>query len=73
MTVKIDSMSHDGRGVAHVNGKAVFVERAITGETVEMKVMNKKKTYLSLKILFYYNYHYSLFLFDSFISYFFSL
>ena len=43
---KIDSMSHDGRGVAHVGGKALFVERAITGETVEVKVMKKKKTYL---------------------------
>jgi 23S rRNA (uracil1939-C5)-methyltransferase len=42
---KIDSMSHDGRGVAHVGGKAVFIERAITGETVEAKIMKKKKTY----------------------------
>eukprot|EP00026_Physarum_polycephalum_P003645 Phypoly_transcript_03658.p1 GENE.Phypoly_transcript_03658~~Phypoly_transcript_03658.p1 ORF type:complete len:466 (+),score=56.83 Phypoly_transcript_03658:994-2391(+) len=45
ITAKIDSMSHDGRGVAHVGGKAVFIERAITGETVEAKIMKKKKTF----------------------------
>jgi 23S rRNA (uracil1939-C5)-methyltransferase len=33
-TVQIDSMSHDGRGVAHIDGKAVFVPRALPGETV---------------------------------------
>ena len=30
--VTIESLSHDGRGVAHVDGKAVFVDGALPGE-----------------------------------------
>ena len=32
----ITSLSHDGRGVAHVGGKAVFVAGALPGETVRL-------------------------------------
>ncbi|MEZ5541675.1 MAG: 23S rRNA (uracil(1939)-C(5))-methyltransferase RlmD [Pseudomonadota bacterium] len=32
--VTIESLSHDGRGVAHVAGKAVFIEGGLPGETV---------------------------------------
>ncbi len=31
----IESLSHEGRGVAHVEGKAVFIDSALPGETVE--------------------------------------
>ena len=31
----IDSFTHDGRGVAHVDGKAVFIDCALPGEEVE--------------------------------------
>ena len=31
----IESLSHDGRGVAHVDGKAVFIDEALPGETLE--------------------------------------
>lgn len=30
--VTVESMSHDGRGVAHVDGKAVFIDGALPGE-----------------------------------------
>lgn len=30
--VEIESLSHDGRGVAHVDGKAVFIDGALPGE-----------------------------------------
>ena len=32
----IDSLSHDGRGVARVDGKVVFVDGALPGESVEI-------------------------------------
>ncbi len=32
---RIESLSHDGRGVAHLDGKAVFIDGALPGERVE--------------------------------------
>ncbi|HBA66040.1 MAG TPA: 23S rRNA (uracil(1939)-C(5))-methyltransferase, partial [Methylococcaceae bacterium] len=31
----IDSLTHDGRGVAHVDGKAVFIDAALPDEELE--------------------------------------
>lgn len=45
MSVVIESMDHDGRGVAHVDGKAVFIEGALPGETVEYSAYRKKPSY----------------------------
>jgi len=33
--VTIESLAHDGRGVTHVDGKAVFIDEALPGEEVE--------------------------------------
>jgi 23S rRNA (uracil1939-C5)-methyltransferase len=33
--VTIESLTHDGRGVAHVNGKVVFIDEALPGEQIE--------------------------------------
>jgi 23S rRNA (uracil1939-C5)-methyltransferase len=40
---KIESLDHEGRGVAHVDGKVVFVEGALPGETVRYLPSRKKK------------------------------
>jgi len=32
---KIESIDHEGNGVAHVDGKVTFIDGGITGETVE--------------------------------------
>jgi len=34
VTVEIESLSHDGRGVAHSDGKTVFIHGALPGETI---------------------------------------
>ena len=41
----IDALSHDGRGVAHVNGKAVFVADALPGERVRAKLVRRHRDF----------------------------
>ncbi|MDH5377429.1 MAG: 23S rRNA (uracil(1939)-C(5))-methyltransferase RlmD [Gammaproteobacteria bacterium] len=44
-TVEIETLSHDGRGIARVEGKTVFVSRALPGETVEISYTLSKKNF----------------------------
>ncbi|MDR2881288.1 MAG: 23S rRNA (uracil(1939)-C(5))-methyltransferase RlmD [Azoarcus sp.] len=41
----IESLDHEGRGIVRVDGKAVFVEGALPGETVEYEVLRARPTY----------------------------
>jgi 23S rRNA (uracil1939-C5)-methyltransferase len=41
----IESLDHEGRGVAHHEGKAVFVDGALTGEIVEASTYRRKDNY----------------------------
>lgn len=38
----IESLSHEGRGVAHLDGKTVFIENALPGEQVEFKYVSRR-------------------------------
>ena len=42
---RIESLSHEGRGVARVDGKAVFIEGALPGEQVRFQVTKRRKSY----------------------------
>lgn len=44
MTI-IESLDHEGRGVAHVEGKTIFIEGALPGETVEYSTYKKKPSF----------------------------
>lgn len=48
-TLQIESLSHEGRGVAHVNGKVCFVEGALPGETVEARYVNSRRQFDELR------------------------
>ena len=41
----IDSLSPEGRGVAHIEGKATFVDGALPGETVRAKYHKRRKRF----------------------------
>jgi len=45
MTVTIESLDHEGRGIAHVEGKVIFIEGALPGEKVTYSVFKKKRSY----------------------------
>ncbi len=41
----IESLDQEGRGVAHVNGKAIFIEGALPGEVVTFNAYRKKPSF----------------------------
>ena len=43
--VSIESLSHDGRGVAHLDGKAVFIDGALPGEIVSFEYLVARKKF----------------------------
>ncbi len=51
VTVTIESLSHDGRGVSHVNGKVVFIDEALPGETLEFVYTDSRKDYAEGKVV----------------------
>jgi len=43
--VTIESLDQEGRGVAHADGKVIFIEGALTGETVSYSSYRKKPSF----------------------------
>jgi len=48
--VTIESLTHDGRGAAHVDGKVVFIDEALPGEEVEFIYTDSRKDYAEGKV-----------------------
>jgi len=44
-TAQIVNLSHDGKGIARINGKATFIQRALPEETVEFQYTSIKKDF----------------------------
>ena len=49
--VTIEAVAAEGRSLAHVDGAVVFVEFAVPGDIVNVKVTKKKKNYMEGFIL----------------------
>lgn len=43
--VIVESLDHEGRGIAHADGKVIFIEGALTGERVTYNSYRKKPSY----------------------------
>ncbi len=41
----VESLSHDGRGVARIDGKATFIDGALTGKHVRARVLQRHRRY----------------------------
>lgn len=50
ITVTVDSFSHDGRGLARIDGKVVFIDGALPGEKVRFQITNNRRDYADAKI-----------------------
>ncbi|MBF6648013.1 23S rRNA (uracil(1939)-C(5))-methyltransferase RlmD [Methylobacter sp. BlB1] len=49
--VTIESLAHDGRGVAHVDGKVVFIDESLPGEEVEFVYTEIRRDYAEGKVV----------------------
>lgn len=53
--VLIESLDHYGRGVAHINGKVIFIFNALPEEVVDIEIIEDKKSYSIGKVIKYIN------------------
>lgn len=44
-TATVERFTHDGRGLAYADGKAVFIEQALPGETVRFRYTDRRRDY----------------------------
>lgn len=51
LTLTIDRLSDEGRGIAFAEGKSFFVAGALPGETVRVRVQSEKKDYAQARLL----------------------
>lgn len=48
--IKIESLDHNGRGIAKLNNKVVFVSNALPDEIVEINILNEKSKYIEADV-----------------------
>ena len=46
----IEKMSHEGRGIGHLDGRVVFVEGALIGETVKINIFKKTPKFAEARV-----------------------
>ena len=51
VTATISSLTHDGRGVTHIDGKAVFIDAALPGEEVEFLYTEIRRDFAEAKVV----------------------
>lgn len=51
VTAQVEKFSHDGRGIARINGKTTFIQNALPDETVMFQYLQKKRDYDEGRVL----------------------
>lgn len=51
IVVTIDSLDHQGRGIAHVDNFVIFIFNALVGEKVEIEIIKIKKKIIEAKVV----------------------
>jgi 23S rRNA (uracil1939-C5)-methyltransferase len=49
--VEVERIASEGKCIAHVDGKAVFIEGVVPGDVIDLKVTRKKKSFLEGKAI----------------------
>ncbi len=49
--VTIESLAHDGRGIAHVDGKVIFIDEALPDEELDFVYTDSRKDYAEGKVV----------------------
>ncbi|NKB32055.1 MAG: 23S rRNA (uracil(1939)-C(5))-methyltransferase RlmD [Pseudomonadales bacterium] len=50
ITLDVSAMSHEGRGIGHIDGKVAFVDGALEGETVSALYVRNRSQFSELKV-----------------------
>ncbi|GAB6141525.1 23S rRNA (uracil(1939)-C(5))-methyltransferase RlmD [Methylosoma difficile] len=53
--IHIESLTHDGRGVGHIDGKAIFIDEALPGEEVDFIYTDSRKDYAEGRVVALHN------------------
>tara|TARA_R110002126_G_scaffold173969_3_gene322549 strand:+ start:7796 stop:9130 length:1335 start_codon:yes stop_codon:yes gene_type:complete len=51
VTARVEKLSHDGRGLARIDGKATFIDGALAGELVTFELLRKKRDFDEGRVL----------------------
>ena len=51
ISLTITDMSHDGKGIGHVDGQTIFVQEAVPGDQIEAAIEIQKKNYAVARCL----------------------
>jgi len=49
--IKIEKIAYGGNGIGRLDGKVCFVENALSGETVEIEILNDKKNFIEARAI----------------------
>lgn len=51
--VKVEKLDHQGRGISHIEDKIVFIENALPGEIVKIKITKQNKKIIEASVIDY--------------------